>query len=413
MSTIRVSHPTKKVEGNIPLNGSKSISNRVLIIRALCDQPFTISHLSTSDDTQTLKMLLKSFQEVYDCHHAGTTFRFLTSFLAIQDGTQILTGSERMKERPIGPLVDALISIGANIEYLDKKGYPPLQIHSFNFKNYRSSISVKADISSQYITALLLIAPILPMGLEINLVGELVSEPYLNMTLSTLNEFGIHYNRSGGKIFINHQKYIPKDYVVEADWSAASYFYSIATLAEEAKLSLEGLFSHSIQGDSKMKDIGELFGIESQFVDGKLWLTKKSSPQHSIFYDFINQPDLAQTIAVMCSAVGMKASFTGLQTLKIKETDRIAAIQNELGKIAGDFKLDRVENDKEYYKINNKCNFSKIPRFKTYKDHRMAMAFASLALLHDIEFEKPEVVTKSYPNFWKDLESIGFVVSHV
>ncbi len=413
MSTIQLSHPTKKINGTIRLDGSKSISNRVLIIRALCNKPFIINHLSTSDDTKTLEHLLDADHEVLDCHHAGTTYRFMTAYLAVQKGEQILTGSERMKERPIGSLVDALGNLGARIDYLEKEGHPPLRIHSFDAKNYNDSIAVKADISSQYITALLLIAPTLPHGLAINLKGKLVSEPYLNMTLSTLSEFGIHCHREGGRISVKNQDYVPKDYVVEADWSAASYYYSIAALAEKAEISLEGLFIDSIQGDAKVKDIAYLFGIESQFIDGRLFITKQTTPSERFFYDFINQPDLAQTIAVMCSGLGVNASFTGLKTLKIKETDRIAALQDELAKVKGNFELDRIENGQEYYRIDRKCSFDNMPRFETYKDHRMAMAFAPLALLHYIEIENADVVSKSYPGFWEDLKKLGFVISDV
>lgn len=413
MSTIRLSHPTKKITGTIRLDGSKSISNRVLIIRALCNKSFKLNHLSTSDDTKTLEHLLDADHEVYDCHHAGTTYRFMTAYLAVQKGEQILTGSERMKERPIAALVDALRNLGASINYLEKEGYPPLRIHSFDAKNYNDSIALKANISSQYITALLLIAPTLPNGLAINLKGELVSEPYLNMTLNTLYEFGIHCHREGGKLSVKNQDYVPKDYVVEADWSAASYYYSIAALAKSTELELEGLLTDSIQGDAKVKDIGNLFGIESSFNDSVLQIHKRSMPSEKFFYDFINQPDLAQTIAVMCAGLGVEATFTGLKTLKIKETDRIAALQREFAKVNSNFELNRTDNGQEYYKIDRKSRFDKIPRFETYKDHRMAMAFASFALLHDIEIEKPEVVSKSYPGFWDDLEQLGFEITEV
>ena len=414
MSVIRISHPSSEVHGRIRLNGSKSISNRVLIIKSLCEDPFDIMHLSTSDDTQTLEKLLNQKDNEYDCHHAGTTFRFLTSYLAIQPGEQFLTGSDRMKERPIGPLVKALRDLGAKIEYAEREGYPPLRIKSFDRINYSPNISVKADISSQYITSLLLIAPTLPKGLNLTLTGNLVSEPYLNMTLATLSEFGIDYQKERGRISIAPQKYVAKDYVVEADWSACSYYYSIAALSNKCNILLDGLFKESIQGDAKIKDISNLYGVKSTFDDsGSLNITKDAKTNNQVYYDFINQPDLAQTVAVMSAGLGQKSEFTGLQTLRIKETDRIAAVQNELQKVQSDMPLGRTQNEKEFYAINKKAVFESTPRFSTYKDHRMAMAFAPMALLHSIEIEKPNVVSKSYPGFWEDLEKIGFVIERI
>jgi 3-phosphoshikimate 1-carboxyvinyltransferase len=413
MNVFRLSHPTGHINGSVQLDGSKSISNRVLIVQALCKEDFEIKKLSSCDDTTTLNALLQGSSDIYDTHHAGTTFRFLTAFLAIQKGAQTLTGSDRMKERPIGPLVSALRDLGADIEYLEKEGYPPLKLHGFDKENYTSKISVKADISSQYITALLLIAPVLPKGLEIKLVGELVSEPYLNMTLSTLSEFGIDYHRERGKISVGHQEYIAKEYTVEADWSACSYYYSIASMAKQADISLKGLFKKSIQGDAKIKDIGTLFGVQSEFDNSILRLKKTQPPEPSIYYDFINQPDLAQTVAVMCAGLGVEGELTGLKTLRIKETDRIAAMQNELGKIESTLAYGHEEEGQEYYEIRQKVKFCDVPRFSTYKDHRMAMAFAPLALLHPIEIENPEVVSKSYPRFWKDLKNLGFEIEDV
>ena len=414
MSVVRVSHPTGIIKGKIRLDGSKSISNRVLTIRALCKDDFKIDHISTSDDTTTLVDLLNKGYGVFDAHHAGTTFRFLTSFLSVSGGTQILTGSERMKERPIGPLVDALSSLGADIQYEEKEGYPPLKIGPFQRDKYNPKISVKADISSQYITSLLLVAPVLPRGLELTLEGDLVSEPYLNMTLSTLSEFGIDYFKGKGLIVIKSQDYQARDYTVEADWSACSYFYSIAALSKECDLQLEGLFSESIQGDAKIKDIALMYGVESEFDgDGVLHIRKSKSKSSSVFYDFINQPDLAQTVAVISASLGIESEFTGLKTLRIKETDRIAAIQNELQKVNSDMFFSRKEKGQEYYKIDQKISFKDTPRFATYKDHRMAMAFGPLALLHPIEMEKPEVVSKSYPKYWEDLRSLGFKVKPI
>ncbi|MDG2449588.1 MAG: 3-phosphoshikimate 1-carboxyvinyltransferase [Saprospiraceae bacterium] len=414
MSVVRISHPTSIVKGKIRLDGSKSISNRALIIKALCKEDFPIHHISSSDDTSTMKDLLNNGKDIFDVHHAGTTFRFLTSFLAVSPRRQFLTGSSRMKERPIGPLVDALRDLGADISYSEKEGYPPLNIGPFDKKNYISKIKVKADISSQYITSLLLIAPSLPNGLELSLEGELVSEPYLNMTLTTLSEFGIEYKKGNGTISILPQEYSAKEYTVEADWSACSYYYSIAALSKECNIQLEGLFSESIQGDAKIKDIAELYGVKSEFdKDGVLHITKNGIHNDEVYYDFINQPDLAQTVAVMSAGKGIPADFTGLKTLRIKETDRISAIQKELQKVSSDMPLGRNENEQEHYVIRDKAEFSSVPRFSTYKDHRMAMAFAPLSLLHEIEMENPDVVSKSYPAFWEDLKTLGFKIENI
>ncbi len=416
MDVIRISHPTGKINGKIKLDGSKSISNRALIIQALSKEKFDIKRLSKSDDTQVLKNLLKERDiKTYDVHHAGTSFRFLTAYLAISKGKQILTGSARMKQRPIGPLVDALRQLGCQIEYLEKKGYPPLKIGKPKKLEEAKSVTVDASISSQYLSALLLIAPTLPNGLTLNLEGDMVSESYLDMTLRMLQEFGIKYKKKNNTISINKQPYKAKEFTVEADWSASSYYFSIASLAKEADITLRGLFEDSIQGDSAMVGIGRMLGIESDWKEDKLSISKGPHKSISFEYDFINQPDLAQTIAVICAAKGIEGNFSGLKTLRIKETDRIFAVDKELSKISSSFKKSESSKKKEKYIIDKAIKFSKnkIPRFSTYKDHRMAMAFAPLALLHPIEIEKPEVVSKSYPSFWEDLKSLGFVIEPV
>ena len=415
MSAIRISHPTGIIDGKIKLEGSKSISNRVLIIQALCKKKFDIKRLSKSDDTQILHELLNSTKlKEYDVHHAGTSFRFLTAYLAIQKGKQILTGSSRMKERPIGPLVDALRQLGCQIEYLKKKGYPPLKIGKPKDLESTYEVTVDAGISSQYISALLLIAPTLPNGIKLNLAGDLVSESYLNMTLKTLSYFGIEYLKEGQTITIAPQDYQAKDFTVEADWSASSYYYALVSLAKEGQVTLKGLFEESTQGDAAMVGIGRMMGIDSEWVDGKLVISKGVHNAMSLEYDFINQPDLAQTIAVMCAANGIQGKFIGLKTLRIKETDRIEAVDTELAKLNSSFKQNGRKHDSELYEIGPKANFEQgTPRFKTYKDHRMAMAFAPLALLSPIEINKPEVVSKSYPSYWEDLKSLGFEIQPV
>ena len=323
MSFFRIVHPTSIVKGCIELDGSKSISNRVLIIRALCRSHFEIANLSKSDDTMIMEELLGAKnRDIYEVGHAGTTFRFLTAYLAFKPGSQQLTGSHRMKERPIGPLVDALRSLGANIEYLENEGYPPLMIHDPNLTVHTSRIAVKADISSQYLTALMLIAPTLPNGLTIEILGDLVSESYLLLTQRVLSDFGIKCLYNGTTISIPAQEYIPRTYQVEADWSACSYYYAVAAIANQAEIRISGLFEDSGQGDSALTRIGDSLGIQSKFTGGELILSKKMTPQ-TFEYNFINQPDIAQTVAVICAAQGISGRFSGLKTLRVKETDRI------------------------------------------------------------------------------------------
>ena len=412
MRVMRISHPTGEIDGQIHLDGSKSISNRVLIIRALSGLDFPIHHLSTSDDSNTLEQLLSSDSNIYDVGHAGTTFRFLTAFLAIQKGTQFLTGSSRMQERPIGPLVEALKSIGCKIDYKGKIGYPPLSIQPCNIEELKNEVSIDAGISSQYITALILIAPALPRGLTINLRGELVSESYLLLTLNIMKSFGIEVFYEDNQIRIRPQQYQPTEYKIEADWSASSYYYSIAALATRAKIRLKGLFKNGLQGDAAITRIGNIIGVESEWADDA-WCLSKGTAFSKFNYNFINQPDIAQSFAIICAACGIDNDFSGLKTLRIKETNRIEALNNELAKIGSAFfKKYTDESGEEHFKVKPGVNFSNgVPRFKTYKDHRMAMAFAPLALLHPIEIENPGVVSKSYPKFYEDLTSLGFEIA--
>jgi 3-phosphoshikimate 1-carboxyvinyltransferase len=319
-----------------------------------------------------------------------------------------------MKERPIGPLVDALRALGANIEYASNEGYPPLRIHTPDFEVNTSQIEVKSDISSQYLTALMLLAPTLPNGLTIKILGDLVSESYLLLTIKVLGDFGIECDYNGKTITIPSQAYTPHPYQVEADWSACSYYYAIAALADEAEIRLSGLFKDSGQGDSALTKIGNLLGIKSQFSDNDLILSKSKIP-HRFSYNFINQPDIAQTVAVICAARGVGGKFSGLKTLRIKETDRISALDKELSKVNARFVLDSWQGDNEEYKVvgSVKSISDHPPRFDTYHDHRMAMAFAPLSLLFPIEINDPMVVSKSYPAFWDDLRKLGFDVEEL
>ncbi len=407
-----------RISGTIKLDGSKSLSNRALIIQALCDQNFKISNCSSSDDSETLKMLLASNNEVLDSHHAGTTFRFLCSYLCLQKGNQILTGSERMKQRPIGPLVDALRKIGADISYLENEGYPPLKIGTIDKDKYNNKLEISAGISSQFISSLLLIAPVLSKGLEITLIGELVSRPYLEMTLKMMEYFGIQWDWDGQVIKILPQKYVSKDIEIEADWSAASYYYTLAAISGNAEINLIGLSENSLQGDSKIAQIMEGFGIITSYQGNIISLKTEGNSLQLLDHDFIKEPDIAQSVAVACAGVGKVGIFTGLKTLRIKETDRILALQNELMKINVFFnkmppKFTKKTNV-EYYVVEGKADSKgTIPEFDTYKDHRMAMAFAPLGLLFPIIINEPDVVSKSYPKYWSDLNKLGFTITEI
>lgn len=412
----QISKSDHRLIGEITLAGSKSISNRTLIIQALCEADFSILHLANAKDTQLLQALLQSDKIVRDAGAAGTTFRFLTAYLALQPETQILTGSDRMKQRPVKVLVDALRQLGANIEYLEAEGYPPLQIGepSRDFgKNNR--LSIAANTSSQYISALLMIAPILPKGLELTLEGNLVSRPYIEMTLGQMDYFGVQSHWEGNIIKVAPQDYQAKPFRVEADWSAASYYYAMAAFAEEVDLQLNGLFENSLQGDAALVKMMEKFGILTEFNAEGIRLRKDATLLPTVFeYDFIECPDLAQTLAVVCAGLGVNGIFTGLETLRIKETDRIAALKNELAKIQTTLAAlpprFSQKSGKQYFSIEGIGVVEGNPTFATYEDHRMAMAFAPLAIFGNIQIEEPAVVEKSYPDFWEDLKKLGFEV---
>jgi 3-phosphoshikimate 1-carboxyvinyltransferase len=406
-----LSKPDRVVNATIRLTGSKSECNRALVIAALSEGKVKVENLSEAADTVTLAGVLESFQQssTVNIGPAGTAMRFLTAFFTLQKQHQvILTGSERMKQRPIGILVDALRSLGAEISYEEKEGFPPIKITG-GFEQKTENINVKGDISSQYITALLLIASQLPLGLNLHIEGELTSKPYVEMTLSMLQQCGIEHQWNGNIISIQNQPFQPATIYVEPDWSAASYWYAIAALSDEAEIFLPGLILYSLQGDSTITEIMANFGITSQFKDGGVWLKKEPKVVVRKIFDFKTCPDLAQTVIVVCAVLGHDASFTGLETLKIKETDRVKALQNELAKIG----VELIEKG-QVYKLN--CAKRSIPEkvfINTYDDHRMAMAFAPLALIvPEVEIEDFKVVEKSYPGFWKDLETAGFAIKY-
>ncbi len=411
----------KSISGTIHLTGSKSECNRALLIEALSNGKVKVENISDAADAVTLSAVLQSALKsnagnktsgnlqpsTYNIGPAGTAMRFLTAFFTLQHGEIVLTGSERMKQRPIGILVDALRMLGANIEYSENEGFPPLLIKG-DFEQKQKRISIKGNISSQYITALLLIAPCLPFGLELQIEGDLTSKPYVEMTLAMLQTAGIKHAWFDSVIHIDKQEYKQTSLHIEPDWSAASYWYAIAALGNEAELLLPGLTAYSLQGDSIITEIMANFGITSQFKDGGVYIKKEPKEVIRKIFDLKECPDLAQTIIVVCAALKVEATFTGLETLKIKETDRIKALQNELGKIG----VKLIEKGL-VYKLD--CSERFIPEkvfIKTYDDHRMAMAFAPLALLiPEIEIEDAQVVEKSYPAFWKDLEKVGFALA--
>lgn len=416
---IRIHFDQKTIKGDIHLDGSKSISNRALIMKALAKgADIRLDHLSTSKDTKLMQALLESKETTLDAGAAGTTFRFLTAYLSIQNREVILTGSDRMKLRPIGELANTLNEMGARIEYVEKEGFPPLKFHPVDLNSFKRKVSIKSTISSQYITALLMIGPSLPNGLGLTMIGEVISRPYIEMTLSMMQHFGIESKWEGDTITIEPQVYQSNHLFVEGDWSAASYYYSLAAIADEAELRLFGISERSLQGDAAIAEIGKQFNIHTTYFPDHVVLNKshKTLPS-SIEWDFIKCPDLAQTVIAMCAATGITGVFTGLQTLRIKETDRIAAMKAELKKIHVPFYQLPAKMSKqsgiEYHMVEGKASFDQLPVFKTYEDHRMAMCMAPLALLHPIDIEDPEVVSKSYYEFWKDLQSLGLMVDNI
>lgn len=389
--------------GKIFIPGSKSESNRALLINALCKTPGTIKNLSSARDTQLMNVLLGSDSEEIDVMDAGTVMRFLTAFFGLTGQSKVLTGTLRMQERPIGILVDALKELGVEIDYLKKDGYPPLHIKGLK-EQKTDAISIDGSISSQYLSALLMLAPTLPKGLTLELETDTTSKPYLQMTIDLMNHFGVGVEELPNGYKIAHAEYVFKPFSVEPDWSSASYWYSLFALSGAERLELTGLREHSLQGDRNLVELMQPFGVVSHFTDGGVILSK-CAPKLPKEIDFTDNPDLAQTFAVLCASLEHKCVFTGLHTLRIKETDRVAAIQKELQKLGADF----VEENETWTVVPPHGDWkSKEVHVNTYHDHRMAMAFAPLAcVLPGIYIEAPEVVNKSYPSFWEDLKEIG------
>ncbi len=386
------------------LPASKSISNRALIINALAGNTSQLHNLSDANDTQLMLKLVSSPDHIIDVEDAGTTMRFLTAYFSITNQRKVLTGTSRMKERPIAILVDALRLLGVDIQYLEKEGYPPHEIQGFTGQK-TNTVRIRGDVSSQYISALMMIAPSLPDGLTLILEGKIGSRPYIEMTAALMRHFGAACTMSDDKVIIPKQSYTPASFTVESDWSAASYWFAFAALAKEADVLLPRLTLTSLQGDCQIVSIMESLGVTAHLENGWLRLQKTESKQE-IHWDFTDCPDLAQTVAVICAAKGVRGHFTGLESLRIKETDRIAALQNELGKIGADL----IEIDAAHWTLVPSKGLPQFAFFKTYKDHRMAMAFAPLGTLMNVDIENPDVVRKSYPNFWNDMIAVGFAV---
>ncbi len=400
----------KKMEGAITLPTSKSISNRVLIINALAYSPFPVENLSDSDDSRVMVQVLNSNTDHFDIGHAGTAMRFLTAFLSKIVGKWEITGSERMQQRPIKILVDALNQLGARIEYMNNEGYPPLRIWGSNLKG--GKLELDGSVSSQYISALLMIAPTIENGLTLTLTNKITSASYIDLTLKLMAKFGIKYKWEGNKITIPEQTYQAIPFSVEADWSGASYWYQLAVLADEANLLLNGLELESLQGDCAQAKWFETFGIHSEQQGNAVRLTKREiSLPSKYIQNFTENPDIAQTFAVMCVCKKVPFHFSGLETLKIKETDRINALITELGKIGANL-YEPQHGELAWDGELDETKFNSTVEIDTYHDHRMALAFAPVALVNGcIKINDPMVVTKSYPGYWDDLSKLGFEIT--
>jgi 3-phosphoshikimate 1-carboxyvinyltransferase len=403
---IKVSAPAR-INAEIQLPASKSISNRALIINALAKGTHTPDNLSDCDDTKVMIKALTSLDETIDIMAAGTAMRFLTAYLSVTEGTKVITGTQRMQQRPIEVLVNALRTLGADIEYASNEGYPPLRISGKPLEG--GAVSLKGNVSSQYISALLMIAPVLKNGLKLTLTGDIISRPYIKLTLQLMKDFGAKAQwTTDDCIEVLPQPYTSVPFTVESDWSGASYWYQMAALVPEAKVELLGLFPNSYQGDSKVAQLFESLGVETTFTSRGALLTKTGTCCERMDYDFINEPDLAQTFVVTCAIKGIPFRFSGLQSLKIKETDRMAALIAELGKLG--YVLREEENSVLSWD-GERQPISANPAIKTYEDHRMAMAFAPACLgFPSVTICDPQVVSKSYPYYWDDLTKAGFSI---
>ncbi|MCI7781522.1 MAG: 3-phosphoshikimate 1-carboxyvinyltransferase [Parabacteroides sp.] len=402
-----ITAPEGTWRATVKLPSSKSISNRALILNALSASPYAVDNLSDCDDTNLMVRALQTEGCDFNVGAAGTTMRFLTAFLANRPGEWTITGTERMKNRPIKVLVEALNALGAHITYLEKAGFPPLRIAGSALPG--GEIALPGNVSSQYISAILMVAPLMEQGVTLHLEGEIVSRPYIHITLQLMKQFGVSATWEDHTIRVLPQSYAPIRFLVESDWSAASYWYEMMALSPTAEIELLGLFRNSLQGDAAGAKLFERLGVETQFTDRGVRLRHTGSCCRELTYDFVNEPDLAQTFVVTCALRGVPFRFTGLQSLKIKETDRIAALQTELRKLGY---VVRDEQDSILSWDGERCEPEAHPVIATYEDHRMALSFAPAALVRPegIEIAHPEVVSKSYPHYWADLRAAGFAV---
>ena len=414
MVKYRLTAPDR-INQTICLPASKSISNRALIIYALSGGEHVPENLSNCDDTEVIINALHHMPDEINIKAAGTAMRFMTAYLSVKPGTHVLTGTERMKHRPIGVLVNALKALGANIEYTAEEGYPPLRITGSTLKG--GELGVPGNISSQYISALLMIGPMLSEGLTLQLTGDIISRPYIDLTLWMMREFGADAEwTSGDTITVKPKPYISREYFIENDWSGASYWYEMMALSKDptSEIKLTGLMDGSKQGDSVTRYIFSLLGVKTIFetkqegIPQTVTLKQSGRSVPRLDYDFVNSPDLAQTFVVTCAAKNIPFRFTGLQTLKIKETDRIEAMKREMRKLGYVIK---DKNDNELSWDGERCEPSMELGIDTYEDHRMALAFAPYAFATDgLIINNPNVVTKSYPLFWKDIQKVGVTI---
>lgn len=400
---VRLQKPRAPISTKIRLSSSKSESNRALIINAVSGNKCHLYNLSDARDTQTMQRLLQIPDQTLDVLDAGTTMRFLVALKTLQGEHRILTGTERMQERPVKILVDALRALGGQIDYLKNEGYPPIEIKGFSPKT--NKIQIQGDVSSQYISALLMVSPLLPNGLELELTGKVASRPYIEMTLDLMKHFGVSHVWEGNTIKVAKQQYTANEYTIESDWSGASYWFSVVALAEKAEIELLGLKQHSLQGDSAIVKIMDSFGVASSFTAEGILLKKKEA-QQEVTVDFSDCPDLAQTVVACAAVKGIHLKCKGIESLRIKETDRIAALQNELKKFNAEFK----EIGEGWFEVIPSNNIPKLVEIETYDDHRMAMAFAPLAFVAELDVLEPHVVRKSYPGYWEDLKKAGFIM---
>ena len=400
-----ISHTSKSINADLVLPPSKSISNRALIIQALCQSKPKLLNLSQSSDTQSLIKALQANSKTIDIGDAGTSMRFLTAYLSQQKGSYILTGSDRMKERPIGHLVEALNSIGADINYLEKDGFPPLAINGKAVEG--GKVDVSTSVSSQFVSALLLIAPTLKKGLSLSLKGELLSKPYIKMTLNIMRYFGIQSSWTNNTIQVEPQNYRPRDLKVESDWSALAFILQGMSIAKSAQVSISGLSKDSWQGDSYVLNLFEKFGLQHEFKDDKLYLKKFNKDLNRDYnVNLIDTPDLAQAYCCTLSAFSKSAKISGLNNLKLEESHRLKALHIELNKIG---QISYYTEDT--MQLEASILHTPTESFDSHNDHRMAMCLAPFALLFDIKIKNIEVVNKSYPSYWEDLKKMGFTIS--